>query len=184
MRTQKSVYDYFFFFSSRRRHTRYISVTGVQTCALPILVSHTNSIAKTCRDNSNKRNKIKAFSIEQKKIEGNRAVIKQSGVSRKAKKSLENEIECSLVLMKKLADTEALDSREANKLKIKLKKLKGKIDKREVSKNVKNPYDHLSKHKRPVYREIVDLIYECSSNKETARLLVEKILGKLRGKRK
>ena len=27
---------YFFFFSSRRRHTRYISVTGVQTCALPI----------------------------------------------------------------------------------------------------------------------------------------------------
>ena len=29
----------FFFFSSRRRHTRYISVTGVQTCALPIFVS-------------------------------------------------------------------------------------------------------------------------------------------------
>ena len=29
----------FFFFSSRRRHTRYISVTGVQTCALPISYS-------------------------------------------------------------------------------------------------------------------------------------------------
>ena len=28
-----------FFFSSRRRHTRYISVTGVQTCALPISLS-------------------------------------------------------------------------------------------------------------------------------------------------
>ena len=28
----------FFFFSSRRRHTRYISVTGVQTCALPIFL--------------------------------------------------------------------------------------------------------------------------------------------------
>ena len=28
----------FFFFSSRRRHTRYISVTGVQTCALPIYI--------------------------------------------------------------------------------------------------------------------------------------------------
>ena len=27
---------FIFFFSSRRRHTRYISVTGVQTCALPI----------------------------------------------------------------------------------------------------------------------------------------------------
>src|SRR5881628_1717820 len=30
---------FFFFFSSRRRHTRCQSVTGVQTCALPILVS-------------------------------------------------------------------------------------------------------------------------------------------------
>ena len=26
-----------FFFSSRRRHTRLLTVTGVQTCALPIL---------------------------------------------------------------------------------------------------------------------------------------------------
>ena len=31
------MYDFFFFFSSRRRHTRCADVTGVQTCALPIL---------------------------------------------------------------------------------------------------------------------------------------------------
>src|SRR3546814_4703822 len=30
---------WFFFFSSRRRHTRCALVTGVQTCALPILAS-------------------------------------------------------------------------------------------------------------------------------------------------
>src|SRR3546814_5140253 len=30
----------FFFFSSRRRHTRCALVTGVQTCALPILLSN------------------------------------------------------------------------------------------------------------------------------------------------
>src|SRR3546814_3759407 len=35
----------FFFFSSRRRHTRCALVTGVQTCALPI--SYTASEAKT-----------------------------------------------------------------------------------------------------------------------------------------
>src|SRR3546814_7423412 len=29
-----------FFFSSRRRHTRCALVTGVQTCALPILLQH------------------------------------------------------------------------------------------------------------------------------------------------
>src|SRR3546814_2282712 len=31
--------DFCFFFSSRRRHTRCALVTGVQTCALPILAS-------------------------------------------------------------------------------------------------------------------------------------------------
>ena len=31
-----SCVGYFFFFSSRRRHTRCADVTGVQTCALPI----------------------------------------------------------------------------------------------------------------------------------------------------
>src|SRR3546814_5192604 len=31
-----TVYCLFFFFSSRRRHTRCALVTGVQTCALPI----------------------------------------------------------------------------------------------------------------------------------------------------
>src|SRR3546814_3804866 len=32
----------YFFFSSRRRHTRCALVTGVQTCALPILRDHFN----------------------------------------------------------------------------------------------------------------------------------------------
>ena len=32
--------EYFFFFSSRRRHTRSGRVTGVQTCALPISCWH------------------------------------------------------------------------------------------------------------------------------------------------
>src|SRR3546814_4771150 len=41
-----SLYVYaFFFFSSRRRHTRCALVTGVQTCALPICSSDTLSMA-------------------------------------------------------------------------------------------------------------------------------------------
>ena len=35
---------YLFFFSSRRRHTRYISVTGVQTCALPICMAELDTV--------------------------------------------------------------------------------------------------------------------------------------------
>src|SRR3546814_8066110 len=37
----------YFFFSSRRRHTRCALVTGVQTCALPICLLLANEIAET-----------------------------------------------------------------------------------------------------------------------------------------
>src|SRR3546814_6841941 len=39
-----------FFFSSRRRHTRCALVTGVQTCALPILTGTPDEIAKVAKD--------------------------------------------------------------------------------------------------------------------------------------
>src|SRR3546814_1361869 len=40
------VFFCFFFFSSRRRHTRCALVTGVQTCALPIYVLHDGAKAR------------------------------------------------------------------------------------------------------------------------------------------
>src|SRR6056297_2750941 len=39
----------FFFFSSRRRHTRFSGVTGVQTCALPISLRAENSGSRSDR---------------------------------------------------------------------------------------------------------------------------------------
>ena len=49
-----SVVFLFFFFSSRRRHTRCADVTGVQTCALPIsgLPDVKESIQVTARDDA------------------------------------------------------------------------------------------------------------------------------------
>src|SRR3546814_9099253 len=39
-----------FFFSSRRRHTRCALVTGVQTCALPILRAEADMLRGQCGD--------------------------------------------------------------------------------------------------------------------------------------
>src|SRR3546814_6405796 len=43
------IYWLFFFFSSRRRHTRCALVTGVQTCALPISVGKPSLPARPAR---------------------------------------------------------------------------------------------------------------------------------------
>src|SRR3546814_9341670 len=44
----------FFFFSSRRRHTRCALVTGVQTCALPICVPRRGGLPAVPRDSGRK----------------------------------------------------------------------------------------------------------------------------------
>src|SRR3546814_2079610 len=43
---------FFFFFSSRRRHTRCALVTGVQTCALPILLMDVPAVWRNGPDDS------------------------------------------------------------------------------------------------------------------------------------
>src|SRR3546814_3646187 len=45
----------FFFFSSRRRHTRCALVTGVQTCALPIYIQTPPHYCTTRQGNERKR---------------------------------------------------------------------------------------------------------------------------------
>src|SRR3546814_2846490 len=51
-------YVYCFFFSSRRRHTRYALVTGVQTCALPISTRTARAIGR-CQSSSSRRADIR-----------------------------------------------------------------------------------------------------------------------------
>src|SRR3546814_5012070 len=55
----------FFFFSSRRRHTRCALVTGVQTCALPILALETGRLESWRGQwNSECRGEIRRYSEE------------------------------------------------------------------------------------------------------------------------
>src|SRR3546814_5102364 len=50
---------FFFFFSSRRRHTRCALVTGVQTCALPILRC---GLEPLCRNSQQQAGLVSHFS--------------------------------------------------------------------------------------------------------------------------
>src|SRR3546814_3331019 len=56
-----------FFFSSRRRHTRCALVTGVQTCALPILAATMRSLAQDLLRETVKR--LKAAETPEQRID-------------------------------------------------------------------------------------------------------------------
>src|SRR3546814_7847761 len=66
---------FFFFFSSRRRHTRCALVTGVQTCALPILrFRDSRRYVDRLRDAQAKSGEKEAIIVARGTIGGNPAV--------------------------------------------------------------------------------------------------------------
>src|SRR3546814_4651977 len=79
-----------FFFSSRRRHTRCALVTGVQTCALPILAEHVTKSKHCCRNHRSKAPSMSSFVWSSKDrlvqmsairwISADYAVLKNSGL--------------------------------------------------------------------------------------------------------
>src|SRR5210317_1931646 len=63
-----------FFFSSRRRHTRFLNVTGVQTCALPISSRrrHTRFLNVTSELQSHSEISYAVFYLKKKKLTENK----------------------------------------------------------------------------------------------------------------
>src|SRR3546814_5429547 len=77
------LYYCFFFFSSRRRHTRCALVTGVQTCALPIYLAR----EATARDDGHRHRTFEADTPAEKERGYVAAADVHAGAAR--------EIECS-----------------------------------------------------------------------------------------
>src|SRR3546814_10040832 len=73
---------YVFFFSSRRRHTSCALVTGVQTCALPIL-SHPERLLMLCRMDEGEvsvNELVELTGLGQSSVSQHLALLREEGV--------------------------------------------------------------------------------------------------------
>ena len=135
-------------------------------------------IARECRVSSQKRNRLKTFELGADKVYEKLDVIKQSAVSERYAKSIKAEIGTLLSEMRKAADFELFEDNDRGALRGRLASIE-KVANAHTTKADGDILENLPARKRATYKEIFDLIYECSVNQVAAKSLVDRMLARL-----
>lgn len=143
------------------------------------LSPHLRKITNKCRTNSIIRNRCSSLKRSELLIKEKILTMKQDFVSRKVNQILEVEVEEMLKTAKQILSSNSID--ESSKLSF--TKIFNKLEKDflTVKKNSSPSVilNNFSASKREVVEQIIDLIYECSPNLNSANNLVKQIVAKL-----
>lgn len=135
-------------------------------------------IARECRVSSQKRNRLKNFELAADKIYEKLEILKQGAISDRFGKSIKAEIGTQLAEMHKITDFELFEEQDRSALRNQLRNIEKAVDS-QSSKAEGDILDNLPEPKRATYKEVFDLIYDCSVNQVAARSLIDRMLNRL-----
>lgn len=136
-------------------------------------------VARECRLSSQKRNRLKIFELGADKIYEKLEVMKQGAVTESFAKAVKSEISKQLYDMQKVVEFDLFEDEEQKSLRGKLAKIEGDVDAVAEKKNEGDVFDNLPAKKRATYKEVIELIYECSANQVAAKSLIDRMLDRL-----
>ena len=135
-------------------------------------------VARECRVSSQKRNRLKTFEFGADKVYEKLEVLKQGAISERFSKSVKAEIGLILSEMGKAVDFELFEDEDRGALKGKLASIEKAVD-AHTTKAEGDILDRFPARKRATYKEVFDLIYDCSVNQVVAKSLVDRMLDRL-----
>ena len=135
-------------------------------------------VARECRLSSQKRNRLKSFELASDKIYEMLNVLKQGAVSERYAKSIKEEIGTLLSTMRKVSEFPLLNDEDRGALRSELRRIEKALD-AHTTKVMGDIFQSLPARKRTTYKEVFDLIYDCSVNQVAARSLIDRILDRL-----
>lgn len=135
-------------------------------------------VARRCRTSSAIRSKLRAFELAAKDAKERLAVVGQGAISDGAHAAELGRIEQCVARMRKVMDEEALDSAVREKMAGTTSNIEQEMSR--IGGGVAaDPLDVVAPEQRETYRQVIKLIYDCSSNRVAAKSLVDKIIQKL-----
>ena len=146
---------------------------GVQNKFSPIA----KNIAKECRRSSSERNIVKHFYSEENKARHIITLIKQGALSKARLKEQNDDLVLYLLSLEKATRAPKLTDSVRSRLIVRYKKIQSCLKRINIRPRIDGDFiESLPRSKRPVFREVFDLVYECSSNKVIAKALLDKIM--------
>ena len=135
-------------------------------------------VARECRVSSQKRNRLKTFELGADKVYERLDVLKQGAVSERLAKSVKAEIGSLLAEMRKAIDFELFAAEDRAALRGRLATIEKAVD-AYSAKAQGDILDSVPARKRATYKEVFDLIYDCSVNQVAAKSLIDRMLDRL-----
>lgn len=134
------------------------------------------AIAKRCRTNSSLRQQRRTFESQASLALQKLDVLEQQGLTSGVQANFITEIGQHIAQMERIAQSNPFV--DHTELKSRLLVYKSRLAAISIDKT-NDPLSHLSGDRKEGVREVIELIYECSSDVKSARLLVDKILNRL-----
>ncbi len=135
-------------------------------------------VARECRVSSQKRNRIKLFELAADKVYERLDVLKQGAVSERYAKTIKAETGTLLSEMRKATEFDLFEEQERGALRQQLRKIEKAVD-LQATRAEGDILEGLPKQKRAAYKEVIDLIYDCSVNQVAAKSLIDRMLDRL-----
>lgn len=135
-------------------------------------------ISTRCRLSSIRRNWLRQFGRQQDQVRRELAIIKQGSLSAVERQLLASQIQQVLDSMDKALLKDVLKP-DASTLTPVLAKLRGDLAKVNTSNYRAKVLSKLAPAKRRVYEQVFALLYECSTDKASTKLLVDRMLARL-----
>lgn len=137
-----------------------------------------SEVARECRISSQRRNRIKAFRLAADKVDERLDVLRQGAVSKRYAKAIRAEIGALLAEMTQFVDSELLHDEDRLTLRNQRHSIEEAV-KTYAEENEGDVLTGLPSGQRVAYREIFDLIYQCSVNRIAAKRLIDRMLARL-----
>ena len=136
-------------------------------------------IARRCRTGSQQRKWLRDFDLREAAIREKAAILKQGALGRDGRNRVIEEMRAGIAFLETVSRKPVLPP-DVSRYCVRRKE---RVE-REVSKILQAPvraaaFSEVPDAKRRVYEQVINLIYECSASETNAKLLVEKILGRI-----
>jgi molecular chaperone HtpG len=136
-------------------------------------------IARQCRLSSTHRKYEREFAIRLTKAKETLAIIKQAAVSKAELQKMGQKLESDLSRLAEILDAQLLPEVTSQELRAQLQSFNREASRKLTAAKKPGPLDRLSGPKRRAFEQIIELIYQCSTNQSAARSLVDKVLSKI-----
>lgn len=143
------------------------------------LVPAAREIARLCRMSSVHRKWQREFEIRTSKLRDQLAILKQGAIGKRERKRIEAQVDSDLVRLKQIAQGGLLPEEVSVVLRARVLELSKEVTRKLKLVGRPGPLEALPTPKRRAFEQIIELIYQCSTNQAAAKALIDKVLHRI-----